>query len=177
MATWNTMLGFHIVQQQPTYVELDSLMRDMKTMNVQSGSSWGSPTRDEDEDDQNRWRGSSTEDEVDEAPPLLSESEEEFLSPSCQHNKWDNLRTKNEIVALRCRVCSIQWKVPVEYIRTRKCESFVKSCPIENCTALHIYKYKLPAKTRSKLRQKMAKAREVQASDSSSQDQMSCTSS
>eukprot|EP01060_Flectonema_neradi_P006169 TRINITY_DN14130_c0_g2_i1.p1 TRINITY_DN14130_c0_g2~~TRINITY_DN14130_c0_g2_i1.p1 ORF type:complete len:189 (+),score=36.30 TRINITY_DN14130_c0_g2_i1:37-567(+) len=155
-AEWNTMLGYHSLST-PT-ASVDSMVQDMRTMSIQSGSgSWGSPREDD-------WRGGSS----DEAPPLLSESEEEVLYPACNHNKWDNLRTKNEVVALRCRACSTQWKVPVDYIRTRKCEKFVKTCPVENCTYLHIYKYKLPAKTRSKLRQKIAKARELEAAKAAS---------
>ena len=88
-----------------------------------------------------------------EPPPLLDgDSDLELVEP-CNHNKWDNLRTKREIVSLRCRVCSSQWKAPLEFLRERKCAHFVKTCPIVDCTDLHIFKYKLPAKTRTKILQ------------------------
>eukprot|EP01060_Flectonema_neradi_P014175 TRINITY_DN2088_c0_g2_i1.p1 TRINITY_DN2088_c0_g2~~TRINITY_DN2088_c0_g2_i1.p1 ORF type:complete len:128 (+),score=24.36 TRINITY_DN2088_c0_g2_i1:42-386(+) len=82
-------------------------------------------------------------------PPLLEENS--TPDEPCNHNMWDNLRTKREVVSLRCRVCSAQWKASLDYLRERKCSTFVKSCPVVNCPKLHIFKYKLPAKTRTKL--------------------------
>eukprot|EP01060_Flectonema_neradi_P040282 TRINITY_DN911_c1_g1_i1.p1 TRINITY_DN911_c1_g1~~TRINITY_DN911_c1_g1_i1.p1 ORF type:complete len:167 (+),score=32.32 TRINITY_DN911_c1_g1_i1:65-502(+) len=87
----------------------------------------------------------------DEMPNLLDTDSDEEICEPCSHNLWDNLRTKREVVSLRCRVCSAQWKAPLSFLRDRKCQNFVKSCPDEHCTKLHIFKYKLPAKTRTKL--------------------------
>ena len=86
-----------------------------------------------------------------EMPELLDEDSDDEEREPCNHNVWDNLRTKREVVSLRCRVCSSQWKAPLDYLRERKCQHFVKTCPIEGCTRMHIFKYKLPAKTRTKL--------------------------
>eukprot|EP01060_Flectonema_neradi_P014174 TRINITY_DN2088_c0_g1_i2.p1 TRINITY_DN2088_c0_g1~~TRINITY_DN2088_c0_g1_i2.p1 ORF type:complete len:132 (+),score=17.34 TRINITY_DN2088_c0_g1_i2:625-1020(+) len=84
-------------------------------------------------------------------PPLL----EEYNTPDepCNHNMWDNLRTKKEVVSLRCRVCAVRWKAGLSYLRERKCSAFVKSCPVKDCPMIHIFKYKIPSKTRTKLQQ------------------------
>ena len=87
-------------------------------------------------------------------PTLVSSDEEYYEEVPCDHNKWDNLRTRKGLATLRCRVCSVLWKTPSKQLRTLRCDKFVRCCPTENCTKLHIFRYKLPAKSRGKLLQR-----------------------
>ena len=77
----------------------------------------------------------------------------------CEHNCWDNLRTKKDLVTMRCRDCSMQWKAMKDFVESKKCEDFAKNCcENENCDKLHIFRFKLPAKKRGKLLKKKAEA-------------------
>eukprot|EP01060_Flectonema_neradi_P005565 TRINITY_DN13708_c0_g1_i1.p1 TRINITY_DN13708_c0_g1~~TRINITY_DN13708_c0_g1_i1.p1 ORF type:complete len:183 (+),score=38.33 TRINITY_DN13708_c0_g1_i1:76-624(+) len=75
----------------------------------------------------------------------------------CNHNCWDNLRTKKDLVTMRCRECSMQWKAMKDFVESQKCEDFTKNnCNKEDCEKLHIFRFKLPAKKRGKLLKKKA---------------------
>ena len=75
----------------------------------------------------------------------------------CSHNCWDNLRTKKDLVTMRCRECSMQWKATKDFVEGKKCEQFSNnSCGNSFCEKLHIFRFKLPAKKRSKLLKKKA---------------------
>ena len=89
-----------------------------------------------------------TEEELDK---MLLEDVSIQLPELCNHNSWDNLRTKKDIVALRCRECSLQWKAPKDYIDSRKCEPYWEGkCEDLHCQLLHIHKFKLSLKMRNK---------------------------
>eukprot|EP01059_Diplonema_ambulator_P037087 TRINITY_DN9624_c0_g1_i2.p1 TRINITY_DN9624_c0_g1~~TRINITY_DN9624_c0_g1_i2.p1 ORF type:complete len:146 (+),score=33.87 TRINITY_DN9624_c0_g1_i2:73-510(+) len=62
--------------------------------------------------------------------------------PPCSHNEWDNIRFKNMIVTLRCRVCREQWKTL--NVSLRKCAAFYeRKCPNgPKCELTHIHRYK-----------------------------------
>eukprot|EP01060_Flectonema_neradi_P003889 TRINITY_DN1253_c2_g1_i1.p1 TRINITY_DN1253_c2_g1~~TRINITY_DN1253_c2_g1_i1.p1 ORF type:complete len:165 (+),score=27.66 TRINITY_DN1253_c2_g1_i1:85-579(+) len=75
----------------------------------------------------------------------------------CNHNCWDNLRTKKDLVTMRCRECSMQWKAMKDFVESHKCEDFTRSsCKNNCCEKLHIFRFKLPAKKRDKLLRKKA---------------------
>eukprot|EP01061_Rhynchopus_euleeides_P047962 TRINITY_DN9945_c0_g1_i1.p1 TRINITY_DN9945_c0_g1~~TRINITY_DN9945_c0_g1_i1.p1 ORF type:complete len:165 (+),score=38.11 TRINITY_DN9945_c0_g1_i1:287-781(+) len=63
-------------------------------------------------------------------------------TPPCHHNEWDNIRFKNMIVTLRCRVCREQWKTL--NVSLKKCAAFYeKKCPKgADCDLVHINRYK-----------------------------------
>ncbi|KAJ9463411.1 hypothetical protein DIPPA_21394 [Diplonema papillatum] len=62
--------------------------------------------------------------------------------PPCAHNEWDNIRFKNMVVTLRCRVCREQWKTL--NVSLRKCAAFYeRKCPNgPSCPLTHIHRYK-----------------------------------
>eukprot|EP01059_Diplonema_ambulator_P033864 TRINITY_DN7299_c0_g1_i2.p1 TRINITY_DN7299_c0_g1~~TRINITY_DN7299_c0_g1_i2.p1 ORF type:complete len:592 (+),score=97.26 TRINITY_DN7299_c0_g1_i2:31-1776(+) len=64
----------------------------------------------------------------------------------CQHNDWDNMRVKKGLMALRCRECYMQFKMPTDMIV--KCFDFFHftCCPAAGCPFLHIHKYKTKKK-------------------------------
>eukprot|EP01064_Diplonema_japonicum_P023241 TRINITY_DN33683_c0_g1_i1.p1 TRINITY_DN33683_c0_g1~~TRINITY_DN33683_c0_g1_i1.p1 ORF type:complete len:989 (+),score=202.71 TRINITY_DN33683_c0_g1_i1:151-3117(+) len=92
---------------------------------------------------------------TEEKPPPAPMSEEAIMkkmqstplvvatSRACEHNTWDNVRTKKGQVFLRCRLCDSQWRTPVESL---------DRCPLFNtpggclkaadCPQLHLHSRK-----------------------------------
>eukprot|EP01059_Diplonema_ambulator_P009099 TRINITY_DN1890_c1_g3_i1.p2 TRINITY_DN1890_c1_g3~~TRINITY_DN1890_c1_g3_i1.p2 ORF type:complete len:180 (+),score=30.58 TRINITY_DN1890_c1_g3_i1:79-540(+) len=90
-------------------------------------------------------------------------SEEESVRPPCSHNCWDNLRAKRETVTLRCRQCQKQWKT--QALRLKRCPNFSRTSKMtcqdgESCPLIHVFRFKLSSKKRSKMLKEQAMQRE-----------------
>eukprot|EP00754_Rhynchopus_humris_P015797 Rhum_TRINITY_DN14475_c1_g1::Rhum_TRINITY_DN14475_c1_g1_i2::g.90032::m.90032 len=64
--------------------------------------------------------------------------------PPCRHNDWDNQRVKNNKTMLKCRTCDKKWVTSIR----KRCSRFLRgACTLgDDCTLLHIHKYKNPEK-------------------------------
>ena len=60
----------------------------------------------------------------------------------CEHNSWDDVRSRNGVKVLRCRVCLKQFKLPS--YKVPRCLQFLQdsSCHKPNCELLHVHKKK-----------------------------------
>ena len=67
----------------------------------------------------------------------------------CNHNRWDDVRSRNGIKVLRCRVCQEQFKIPS--YKVPRCLPFLQEgeCSRVNCELLHVHKKKKPIGERS----------------------------
>eukprot|EP01064_Diplonema_japonicum_P038356 TRINITY_DN925_c0_g1_i7.p1 TRINITY_DN925_c0_g1~~TRINITY_DN925_c0_g1_i7.p1 ORF type:complete len:182 (+),score=36.98 TRINITY_DN925_c0_g1_i7:595-1140(+) len=68
----------------------------------------------------------------------------------CDHNDWDDVRTKKGFKVLRCRVCQVQWKIPNNIER---CLPFLHECCDKGnaCEMLHVRRKKMGKEEREKL--------------------------
>ena len=86
------------------------------------------------------------------APVAKFELPPPSISRPCKHNDWDSVRIKNQIVLLRCRICTSQWKIKVAQIK--RCNHFPEGvCTRTKCPFLHIHVRK---QTRAELEKKLA---------------------
>eukprot|EP01064_Diplonema_japonicum_P000254 TRINITY_DN1018_c0_g6_i1.p1 TRINITY_DN1018_c0_g6~~TRINITY_DN1018_c0_g6_i1.p1 ORF type:complete len:227 (+),score=48.58 TRINITY_DN1018_c0_g6_i1:1-681(+) len=66
----------------------------------------------------------------------------------CLHNNWDTVRVKRGFALLRCRVCSLQWKLN----KVVRCSSYTspEGCPKgTGCPLLHVNMRKLTSEERA----------------------------
>eukprot|EP01061_Rhynchopus_euleeides_P018432 TRINITY_DN30506_c0_g1_i2.p2 TRINITY_DN30506_c0_g1~~TRINITY_DN30506_c0_g1_i2.p2 ORF type:complete len:244 (+),score=55.92 TRINITY_DN30506_c0_g1_i2:177-908(+) len=63
-------------------------------------------------------------------------------SRPCCHNSWDNVRVVRQRMTLRCRICQLQWRAPVEEMwQQMRCEPFLHGTCSEGtaCTKVHMH--------------------------------------
>eukprot|EP01059_Diplonema_ambulator_P014958 TRINITY_DN25_c1_g1_i1.p1 TRINITY_DN25_c1_g1~~TRINITY_DN25_c1_g1_i1.p1 ORF type:complete len:167 (+),score=36.81 TRINITY_DN25_c1_g1_i1:148-648(+) len=60
----------------------------------------------------------------------------------CEHNDWDDVRTRNGYKVLRCRVCQGRWKIPSQGVP--RCMAFLyDNCEDgSGCSLLHVRRKK-----------------------------------
>eukprot|EP01059_Diplonema_ambulator_P003883 TRINITY_DN13577_c2_g1_i2.p1 TRINITY_DN13577_c2_g1~~TRINITY_DN13577_c2_g1_i2.p1 ORF type:complete len:165 (+),score=50.29 TRINITY_DN13577_c2_g1_i2:43-537(+) len=60
----------------------------------------------------------------------------------CEHNDWDDVRTRNGYKVLRCRVCQGRWKLPSQGVP--RCMAFLHERCSEGaaCSLLHVRRKK-----------------------------------
>ena len=75
----------------------------------------------------------ATEKSTNPTPPVVA------TSRACNHNTWDNVRTKKGQVFLRCRVCDSQWRTPVETLDRCSVFNTPAGCPSDPCPQLHLH--------------------------------------
>eukprot|EP01061_Rhynchopus_euleeides_P019587 TRINITY_DN32178_c0_g3_i1.p1 TRINITY_DN32178_c0_g3~~TRINITY_DN32178_c0_g3_i1.p1 ORF type:complete len:369 (+),score=162.64 TRINITY_DN32178_c0_g3_i1:159-1265(+) len=68
----------------------------------------------------------------------------------CEHNMWDNVRSKAGVITLRCRECQKQFKGHPSLLIS--CKDFQEgmSCTRADCPQLHVFKHKETLAERSK---------------------------
>eukprot|EP01060_Flectonema_neradi_P027805 TRINITY_DN3742_c0_g1_i1.p1 TRINITY_DN3742_c0_g1~~TRINITY_DN3742_c0_g1_i1.p1 ORF type:complete len:983 (+),score=213.16 TRINITY_DN3742_c0_g1_i1:131-3079(+) len=66
-------------------------------------------------------------------PPVVA------TSRACNHNTWDNVRTKKGQVFLRCRICDSQWRTPVETLDRCPLFNTPAGCSHDPCPQLHLH--------------------------------------
>ncbi|KAJ9437488.1 hypothetical protein DIPPA_34795 [Diplonema papillatum] len=78
------------------------------------------------------------------SPPGSPESE----ARPCDHNNWDDVRTRNGVKVLRCRVCQKQFKLISKTVP--RCAQFLQegTCEKPVCSQLHVHKKKKPLNER-----------------------------
>eukprot|EP01059_Diplonema_ambulator_P012083 TRINITY_DN2222_c0_g3_i1.p1 TRINITY_DN2222_c0_g3~~TRINITY_DN2222_c0_g3_i1.p1 ORF type:complete len:138 (+),score=56.56 TRINITY_DN2222_c0_g3_i1:44-415(+) len=71
----------------------------------------------------------------------LTEHEKHAVHP-CEHNDWDDVRTRNGYKMLRCRVCQGRWKLPSQTVP--RCMDFLHDRCKEgtHCWLLHVNRKK-----------------------------------
>eukprot|EP00755_Sulcionema_specki_P028038 Sspe_Gene.89024::Locus_60893_Transcript_3_6_Confidence_0.583_Length_470::g.89024::m.89024 len=76
--------------------------------------------------------------------PKTGPQEDDVLSsePMCQHNDWDDVRTRKGSKVLRCRLCQSKWKVSASGMP--RCVPFAQGRCLNGmaCPSLHIHKKK-----------------------------------
>eukprot|EP01059_Diplonema_ambulator_P006693 TRINITY_DN1630_c0_g2_i1.p1 TRINITY_DN1630_c0_g2~~TRINITY_DN1630_c0_g2_i1.p1 ORF type:complete len:144 (+),score=28.29 TRINITY_DN1630_c0_g2_i1:96-527(+) len=72
----------------------------------------------------------------------LSQQDGEDSVRPCEHNDWDDVRTRNGFKVLRCRVCQGRWKLPSRSVP--RCMAFLhdKCDDGSSCGLLHVRKKK-----------------------------------
>ncbi|KAJ9466051.1 hypothetical protein DIPPA_14947 [Diplonema papillatum] len=71
--------------------------------------------------------------------------------PPCYHNSWDSIRGRQSCTVLRCRDCSIIWKITSSHLRDWRCTDFLRECksPRGFCRRIHIHSRKVPPSSSS----------------------------
>eukprot|EP01061_Rhynchopus_euleeides_P018161 TRINITY_DN3000_c0_g2_i1.p1 TRINITY_DN3000_c0_g2~~TRINITY_DN3000_c0_g2_i1.p1 ORF type:complete len:607 (+),score=180.82 TRINITY_DN3000_c0_g2_i1:201-2021(+) len=72
----------------------------------------------------------------------------DFGTRPCDHNSWDDVRSRNGVKVLRCRECQKQFKLPS--YKVPRCLQFLQEglCHRTNCHLLHVHKKKKPISER-----------------------------
>eukprot|EP01060_Flectonema_neradi_P037702 TRINITY_DN7670_c1_g1_i1.p1 TRINITY_DN7670_c1_g1~~TRINITY_DN7670_c1_g1_i1.p1 ORF type:complete len:320 (+),score=79.04 TRINITY_DN7670_c1_g1_i1:93-962(+) len=76
-------------------------------------------------------------------PPLGgSDTEELQAEPKpCEHNEWDDVRTRKGFKVLRCTICQEKWRLPSNGVS--RCMEFLHNCcTATDCPRLHVRRKK-----------------------------------
>ncbi|KAJ9461119.1 hypothetical protein DIPPA_02404 [Diplonema papillatum] len=65
--------------------------------------------------------------------------------PPCWHNSWDSVRARQACSVLRCRECSVVWRLTMQQLREWTCADFPGNCPLPRglCRKVHLHERKL----------------------------------
>eukprot|EP00659_Diplonema_papillatum_P017959 gene17959-27643_t len=61
--------------------------------------------------------------------------------PPCPHNSWDSVRGRQACTVLRCRECSVVWKIKARQLQDWRCCDFLRGCPFPPgvCRRVHVH--------------------------------------